>query len=74
MLDEKNYSEQTAVEIDREVKGIVMTNYDKAKALLIERIGILHALAKALLETESLDGLQIDAIVNGAAAPAPVPA
>ncbi len=70
----QDYSEQTAVEIDREVKGIVMTNYDKAKALLIERIGILHALAKALLETESLDGLQIDAIVNGAAAPAPVPA
>ena len=70
----QDYSEQTAVEIDREVKGIVMTNYDKAKALIIERIGILHALAKALLETESLDGLQIDAIVNGAAAPAPVPA
>ncbi len=70
----QDYSEQTAVEIDREVKGIVMTNYDKAKVLLIERIGILHALAKALLETESLDGLQIDAIVNGAAAPAPAPA
>ncbi|MGB4781197.1 ATP-dependent zinc metalloprotease FtsH [Candidatus Methylomirabilis sp.] len=70
----QDYSEQTAVEIDREVKGIVMTNYDKAKALLIERIGILHALAKALLETESLDGLQIDAIVNGSAAPAQVPA
>ena len=70
----KDYSEQTAVEIDREVKGIVMTNYDKAKALLIERMGILHALAKALLETETLDGLQIDAIVNGAAAPAPAPA
>jgi cell division protease FtsH len=70
----KDYSEQTAVEIDREVKGIVMTNYDKAKALLIERMGILHALAKALLETETLDGLQIDAIVNGAAAPATAPA
>ena len=70
----KDYSEQTAVEIDQEVKGIVMTNYDKAKALLIERMGILHALAKALLETETLDGLQIDAIVNGAAAPAPAPA
>jgi cell division protease FtsH len=51
-----------------------MTNYDKAKALLIERMVILHALAKALLETETLDGLQIDAIVNGAAAPAPAPA
>lgn len=70
----KDYSEQTAVEIDREVKGIVMTNYDKAKALLIERMGILHALAKALLETESLDGPQIDAIMKRAAAPSPAPA
>jgi cell division protease FtsH len=70
----QDYSEQTAVEIDREVKQIVMTNYDKSKALIIERIGILHALAKALLETEVLDGLQIDAIVNGAAATVPAPA
>src|SRR5574337_360676 len=66
----QDYSEHTAVEIDREVKQIVMTNYEKAKTLIIERIGILHALAKALLETEVLDGFQIDAIVNGAAAPA----
>lgn len=70
----QDYSEQTAVEIDREVKQIVMTNYDKSKALIIERIGVLHALAKALLETEVLDGLQIDAIVNGAAATVPAPA
>ena len=66
----QDYSEYTAVEIDREVKQIVMTNYEKAKTLIIERMSILHALAKALLETEALDGFQIDAIVNGAAAPA----
>lgn len=66
----QDYSEHTAVEIDREVKQIVMANYEKAKTLIIDRIGILHALAKALLETEALDGFQIDAIVNGAAAPA----
>ncbi|MDE2179935.1 MAG: ATP-dependent zinc metalloprotease FtsH [candidate division NC10 bacterium] len=66
----QDYSEHTAVEIDQEVKQIVMANYEKAKVLIIERIGILHALAKALLETEVLDGFQIDAIVNGASAPA----
>lgn len=66
----QDYSEHTAVEIDREVKQIVVTNYEKAKTLIMERIGILHALAKALLETEVLDGFQIDAIVNGSAAPA----
>ena len=70
----QDYSEQTAVEIDREVKQIVMTNYEKAKVLIKERIAILHALAKALLEEEVLDASQIDAIVNGIVAPAPAPA
>jgi len=71
----QDYSEQTAVEIDREVKQIVMTNYEKAKVLIKERLAILHALAKALLEEEVLDASQIDAIVNGrTVAPAPAPA
>jgi len=70
----QDYSEQTAVEIDREVKQIVMSNYEKAKALIRERITILHALAKALLEKEVLDASEIDTIVNGTVAPAPAPA
>jgi cell division protease FtsH len=70
----QDYSEQTAVEIDREVKQIVMTNYEKAKMLIKERIAILHALAKALLDEEVLDASQIDAIVSGPVAPAPAPA
>ncbi len=70
----QDYSEQTAVEIDREVKQIVMLNYEKAKALIRERITILHALAKALLEKEVLDASEIDTIVNGTVAPAPAPA
>ena len=70
----QDYSEQTAVEIDREVKQIVMANYEKAKVLIKERIAILHALAKALLEAEVLDAPQIDAIVNGTVAMVPAPA
>ena len=70
----QDYSEQTAVEIDREVKQIVMSNYEKAKALIRERIAILHAVAKALLEKEVLDASEIDNIVNGTVAPAPAPA
>ncbi len=70
----QDYSEQTAVEIDREVKQIVMTNYEKAKVLIKEQIAILHALAAALLEKEVLDASQIEAIVNGTVAPAPAPA
>jgi cell division protease FtsH len=61
----RDYSEHTAVEIDTEVKRIVMDNYHRAKQLIHDRESILHGLAKALLEKETLDAADIDAIVNG---------
>ncbi|MDH4164199.1 MAG: ATP-dependent zinc metalloprotease FtsH [Nitrospirota bacterium] len=61
----RDFSEHTAVEIDAEVKRIVMENYDRAKKLLSGRSDTLHALTKALLEKETLDGPEIDAIVHG---------
>jgi cell division protease FtsH len=64
----RDYSEHIAVEIDNEVKRIVMDNYDRAKRLISERVDTLHALTKALLEKETLDGPEIDAIINPATA------
>jgi len=61
----RDYSEHTAIEIDREVKRIVMDNYHRAKQLIQDREAVLHRLAKALLERETLDAADIDAIVNG---------
>jgi cell division protease FtsH len=61
----RDYSESTAIEIDKEVKRIVMDNYHRAKSLILERESVLHSLAKALLERETLDAADIDAIVNG---------
>jgi cell division protease FtsH len=61
----RDYSEHTAVEIDREVKRIVVDNYNRARALIKEREAALHGLAGALLEKETLDAVEIDAIVNG---------
>jgi cell division protease FtsH len=61
----RDYSESTAIEIDKEVKRIVMDNYHRAKSLIQERESVLHSLAKALLERETLDAADIDAIVNG---------
>ncbi|MBI3079789.1 MAG: ATP-dependent metallopeptidase FtsH/Yme1/Tma family protein, partial [candidate division NC10 bacterium] len=58
----QDYSEQTAVEIDQEVRRTVMECYERAKELLKSRLEALHALAAALLEREVLDGLEIDAI------------
>ena len=65
----KDYSEETAREIDSEVKAIVMECYNKAKRILSERIDILHKLANALLEKEVLDGEEIDKIIRGSEPP-----
>ena len=61
----RDYSEETAQLIDKEVRQIVETNYNRAKQLLTEKIDILHNLAKALLEHEVLDGDEIESIVTG---------
>jgi cell division protease FtsH len=61
----RDYSEQTAQDIDNEIKKIVLDAQEQATRLLRENIDKLHALAKELLEKESLDGEQIDAILRG---------
>jgi cell division protease FtsH len=57
----QNVSEATANIIDTEVKRLVENGYKEAKRILTERLDDLHALAKALLEYETLSG---DEIVN----------
>jgi len=70
----QDYSEQTAMEIDREVRRLVMDNYERAKDLIQNHLGPLRALAEALLEREVLDGREVDVIVNGTGSPAPAAA
>jgi cell division protease FtsH len=70
----QDYSEHTAMEIDREVRRIVMDNYERAKGLVQRRLETLRHLAEALLEREVLDGPEIDVIVRGAGSPAPAAA
>jgi cell division protease FtsH len=61
----QDYSEQTAVEIDQEVRRLVMENYERAKGIITSRIQTLHTLASSLLEREVLDGAEIEEIVKG---------
>ncbi|MBI4011271.1 MAG: AAA family ATPase, partial [Candidatus Rokubacteria bacterium] len=61
----QDYSEETAVLIDSEVKQIVLDCASRARQVLEERTGKLHGLAQALLEHESLDGEQIARILAG---------
>lgn len=62
----KDYSEKTAVEIDEEVKRIVIEAYNSSKTLLTVNRDILETFAKALLENETMDGAEIDAVIQGA--------
>ncbi len=66
----RDYSEQTAVEIDREVKRMITENYARAKNLLKDHFNTLKRLAEALLERESLDASEIEEIIQAQAASA----
>jgi cell division protease FtsH len=60
----KDYSEKTAVDIDEEVKRIIIEAYDISKKLLTENQDLLDAFAKALLEKETMDGPEIDELIQ----------
>lgn len=60
----KDYSEKTAIEIDDEVKRLVIEAYDKAKKLLTDNFDILDAFAKSLLEKETMDASEIDELLK----------
>jgi ATP-dependent Zn protease len=59
-----DYSKNTAVEIDTEVRRIIQESYHRAKNLLTTNLRLLHKVAEKLLEKEVLDGSEIDAIVR----------
>ncbi len=60
-----DYSEDTALRIDQEVKKLVMDNYDRARALLTERKDTLLRIADELLSREVLDGDQVKRLAEG---------
>jgi cell division protease FtsH len=60
----KDYSEKTAEEIDREVKGLVTDAYRKSRKLLEDNLDILEAFAMRLLDVESMDGKEIDQLID----------
>ncbi len=71
MAQRRDFSEQTANDIDEEIKKVVMENYSRAKKLLEDSIEVLHKLANLLLEKEVLDGAEVDAVISGSRLSAP---
>jgi len=65
MVAHKNFSEDTSRQIDMEVRAIVEGCHARAKKLLGDNLDVLHAIAKALLERETISGADIDLIMNG---------
>jgi cell division protease FtsH len=61
----RNYSENTAITIDDEIKKIVGNGLKRAEKILNENVETLHRLAGALLEREILDAAEIDAVIRG---------
>jgi cell division protease FtsH len=60
----KQISEETFKQVDQEVRKIIDTNYEKATKILTDNIDILHAMAKALVEHETIDSGQIDDLMG----------
>jgi cell division protease FtsH len=61
----RDYSEDTSIKIDQEVKRIVSEQYDRAKRIIEDNRDVMIRLSETLLERESLDGVQIRRIVAG---------
>jgi cell division protease FtsH len=67
----KNVSDETARKIDEVVRGILDNAYARSVKILTDNVDKLHAMAKALLEYETIDAAQIDAIMEGRDPPPP---
>lgn len=60
-----NYSEATASRLDREVKRIINSSFDRAWQLIVANRDKLDAMAEALLEFETLDAEEIETVIQG---------
>ena len=64
MSRHKDYSEETAKKIDKEISRIVKENYEAAKKLLSDNIDILHNLANELRVREVINTEELDSIIS----------
>jgi cell division protease FtsH len=72
LAQHRDFSEETAREIDSEVRRLVNTGYEKAKHIILENRDALVRIALALLEREVLDANELKLILEGKQLPARV--
>ena len=73
IVEERNYSEEVASQIDTEVRTIIDTCYANAYHLLETNIDKLHRLAEALLEKETVEADEVDRLLSDSPQPSPKP-
>jgi cell division protease FtsH len=72
LAEGKNYSEKVAEVIDNEVSKIVKGSYERAREILLNNRDRLVAVAKRLLETETIDAGEFRTIMGLTTTPTPV--
>jgi cell division protease FtsH len=60
----KHISDETSFAIDQEVRALIERNYQRGKKILQDNIEKLHTMAKALVEKETLDAVDLEAIMG----------
>ncbi|MCP3952820.1 MAG: cell division protein FtsH, partial [Desulfobacterales bacterium] len=60
----KEYSEETAKKIDKEVSSLITRSYKVAQDILKDNIEILHTLSELLIEKETVMGKELDELVK----------
>ncbi len=66
----RDFSEETARQIDGEVRSLVDAGYQSAYSILDHNRDIMHRMAQALLDRETIDGAEIHLIIEGKDLPA----
>jgi len=60
-----NVSQKTAELVDHEMRTLILKNYNRGVEILKSKIDVLHAMTEALLERETLDKHEIQALLEG---------
>jgi len=63
---DRNYGEEVATSIDKEVKHIIDDNYDRAKEILENNMDTLHQIAKVLMEKETIEARELEDLMKQA--------
>ena len=61
---DRNYSEEVAYSIDKEVRRMIEEAYEKTEAMLREHMDKLHLIAAALIEKETLEAYELEQLMK----------